>query len=125
MCRDPVTLGGGIIIEKLSAPFFALAPAAKHLLTSQADRIAASDIFELKFFSILIQTTITYSSTTYRWIYLNKSLMIIKSIILYNKSQHFIGILGLNRKIFVTYLLDAATSASNKGIGFASIIFLS
>jgi hypothetical protein len=101
MCRDPVTLGGGIIIEKLCAFFFALAPAAKHLLASQADRIAASDIFELKFFSILIQTTIAYSSTTYRWINLNKSLMMIKSIIIYKKSQHFIAILKLNRKIIM------------------------
>lgn len=92
---DPVTFGGGIIIEKLAAPFFALAPAAKHLLVSQADKIAASDVCELKFFFMLIQTTITYSSTTYRWIGLNKSLMSIKSLIIYNKSQHFLTILKI------------------------------
>jgi hypothetical protein len=85
ICRDPVTFGGGIIIEKLLAPFFAFAPAAKDLLSIQADRIPASDILGLKFFSILSYTTIIYLSSTYRWIYLNESLPCVKSKIISDK----------------------------------------
>ena len=35
MWSEPVTLGGGITIEKLSAPGFAFAPAAKAPASSQ------------------------------------------------------------------------------------------
>ena len=36
MCSEPVTFGGGIMMEKLSAPGRALAPAAKAPASSQA-----------------------------------------------------------------------------------------
>ncbi len=52
MCRLPVTLGGGIMMEKAGWPGLALAPAAKALASSQSCEMRASASAALKVFSI-------------------------------------------------------------------------
>lgn len=52
MCSDPVTLGGGIITQKLSAPGRALAPARKALPSIHFAEIRASAPAASKVFSI-------------------------------------------------------------------------
>ncbi len=53
MCSEPVTLGGGIMMQKVSSRF-ALAPAAKAFSASQAAEISASAFAASKFLSMLI-----------------------------------------------------------------------
>src|SRR5690606_30265596 len=52
ICRLPVTFGGGITTEKLSAPGFALAPAAKAFLAAHSRAIRASAVCASKFLSM-------------------------------------------------------------------------
>ena len=52
MCRLPVTLGGGIMMEKQGAPGLAFAPARNALASSHSFEIRASASAGLKFFSI-------------------------------------------------------------------------
>ena len=57
MCRLPVTFGGGITTEKLSAPGFALAPAAKAFFAAHSPAIRASADCASKFLSMAMSLT--------------------------------------------------------------------
>jgi hypothetical protein len=57
MCRLPVTLGGGIMMLKVSAPGFALAPALKQPASSQRRKERRSASAALNVLSIAMVAT--------------------------------------------------------------------